>query len=78
MTKVEELLQRLHKHYNTVETYAELCYLVEAGRAEGMILGAEQMRQKIVAESYPCRLSEKSHCWIYRIDASVLAPKEKS
>jgi hypothetical protein len=47
----------------------------ERGRAEG----AEQMREKIVAESYPCRLSEKSHCWIFRIDDPTLspAPKEK-
>jgi hypothetical protein len=57
---------------------ADLITSVDArARQEGRAEGAEQMRLKIVAESTPCRLSEKSHCWIYRIDDPILAPKEK-
>ena len=43
MTKVEGLLRQLHQRYNTVETYADLCALLEAGRAEG----AEQMKDDV-------------------------------
>jgi hypothetical protein len=45
MTKVEQLLQRLHQRYNTVEDYADLCALAEAGRAEGVAEGAERLQE---------------------------------
>jgi len=89
MTKVEGLLRQLHQRYNTVETYADLCALLEAGRAEGV----EQEREKMLAdkqiEIYKCGdsmehspLLENGGGYINAlydlilIPASVLAPKE--
>jgi hypothetical protein len=84
MTKVEELRKELNADLGACHlalfrddkgVTESIDSLIAAAKEEG----AEQMREKIVAESYPCRLSEKSHCWIFRIDDPTLspAPKEK-
>jgi len=69
MTRVEELLRRLHQRYNTVETYADLCALLEAGRAEG----AEKMKETIRKLAKP---AEGFFTPMLVIPASILTPEE--